>query len=51
MTQTIAGIDIPDTELACEATELVGKAETPLLFDHSRRVFLFASLKGRYCKI
>ena len=48
MTETIAGIDIPDTELAREATELVRKAETPLLFNHSRRVFLFASLKGRY---
>src|SRR3981081_241279 len=51
MTETIAGIDIPDTELAREATELVRKASTPLLFDHSRRVFLFASLKGRYRKI
>jgi hypothetical protein len=48
MTETIAGIDIPDTELAREATELVRKASTQLLFDHSRRVFLFASLKGRY---
>ncbi len=48
MTETIAGIDIPDTELAREATEFVREASTPLLFDHSRRVFLFASLKGRY---
>jgi HD superfamily phosphodiesterase len=48
MTDKIARIDIPDTELAREATELVRKAATPLLFDHSRRVFLFASLKGRY---
>jgi hypothetical protein len=38
MTETIAGIDIPDTELAREAAELVGKAETTLLFDHSRPV-------------
>src|SRR3954452_3268196 len=51
MTETIAGIDIPDTELAREVTELVRKAATPLLFDHSRRVFLFASLKGRFRKI
>ena len=51
MTETIAGVDIPDTELAREATELVRKAGSPLLFDHSRRVFLFASLKGRYRKI
>ena len=48
MTETIAGVDIPDTELAREATELVRKNNTPLLFDHSRRVFLFATLKGRY---
>src|SRR5487761_1532214 len=48
MTETIAGVDIPDTELAREATELVLKNSTPLLFDHSRRVFLFATLKGRY---
>src|SRR5258708_13974114 len=51
MTETIAGIDIPDTELAREATELVRRDSTPLLFDHSRRVFLFATLKGRYRKI
>jgi hypothetical protein len=47
MTETIAGVDIPDTDLARAATELVREAATPLLFDHSRRVFLFASLKGR----
>ena len=51
MTETIAGIEIPDTELAREATELVSKASTTLLFNHSRRVFLFASLKGRYRKL
>jgi hypothetical protein len=46
MTETITGIDIPDTELAREATELVGKAEITLLFDHSRPVSHFASLKA-----
>ncbi len=48
MTTTIAGIEIPDTAMAREATELVRKASPPLLFDHSRRVFLFAGLKGRH---
>ncbi|MFC4945202.1 HD domain-containing protein [Pseudonocardia sp. GCM10023141] len=48
MTETIAGVEIPDTELARDATELVRKAAPPLLYDHSRRVFLFASLKGRF---
>src|ERR1700716_2151510 len=51
MTETIAGIDIPDTELAREGTELGRKASTPPLFDPSPRGFLFASLKGRYRRI
>jgi hypothetical protein len=46
-TQTsIAGIAIPDSSLAREATEFVQEASTQLLFDHSRRVFLWASLQG-----
>ena len=48
MTETIAGITVPDTELVREATELVRAAISPLLFDHSRRVFLFGTLKGRH---
>jgi hypothetical protein len=48
MTETIAGITIPDTALVREATELVRDAATPVLFHHSRRVFLFGSLKGRH---
>lgn len=47
MTEEIAGIRIPDSALAREATELVREAASPLLFDHSRRVFLFGSLHGR----
>jgi HD superfamily phosphodiesterase len=46
MTETIAGITIPDTALVREATEFVRAATTPLLFDHSRRVFLFGTIKG-----
>ncbi|MCW2644375.1 MAG: hypothetical protein QOG22_674 [Pseudonocardiales bacterium] len=48
MTEKIAGVTIPDTALVREATELVRAAATPLLFDHSRRVFLFGTLKGEY---
>ncbi|MEU0382630.1 MULTISPECIES: HD domain-containing protein [Streptomyces] len=44
---TIAGVRIPDSALAKEATELVREAATPLVFDHSRRVFLFGALRGR----
>jgi hypothetical protein len=43
---TIAGIRIPDSAIAREATELVRDVSTPLLFDHSRRVFLWGSLYG-----
>jgi hypothetical protein len=47
MTQTIAGITIPDTALVREATDLVREATDDLLFHHSRRVFLFGVLQGR----
>ncbi|MEW2069277.1 HD domain-containing protein [Streptomyces sp. NPDC007346] len=47
MSETIAGVRIPDSALAKEATELVREAATPLVFDHSRRVFLFGALRGR----
>jgi hypothetical protein len=43
---TIAGIPIPHSTLADEATEFVQDVSTQLLFDHSRRVFLWASLQG-----
>jgi hypothetical protein len=43
---TIAGIPIPDSTLAREATEFVHDVSTKLLFDHSRRVFLWAALQG-----
>ena len=37
---TIAGIPIPDSTLASDATQFVQDVSTQLLFDHSRRVFL-----------
>jgi hypothetical protein len=43
---TIAGIPIPDSGLAREATEFLQDVLTQLLFDHSRRVFLWGSLQG-----
>ena len=47
MTETIAGITIPDSTLAQEATALVRDVENDLVYDHSRRVFLFGSLRGQ----
>ncbi|MEU6579269.1 HD domain-containing protein [Nocardia sp. NPDC046763] len=46
MSETIAGVDIPDTELVREATSLVRRAADDTLFNHSRRVFLWGSLKA-----
>jgi len=43
---TIAGIPIPDSAIARETTELVRDVAPPLLFDHSRRVFLWGALQG-----
>ncbi len=47
MSEEIAGVRIPDSELAREATNLVREAASPLLFDHSRRVFVWGSLRGQ----
>ncbi|MFI6407310.1 HD domain-containing protein [Streptomyces sp. NPDC050548] len=47
MSEVIAGVEIPDSALAREVTELVREAASPLLFDHSRRVFLWGALRGR----
>ncbi|MFE9578556.1 HD domain-containing protein [Nocardia sp. NPDC006044] len=47
MTEHIAGIAIPDSRLVAEATELVRACAPPLLFHHSRRVYLFGMLQGQ----
>jgi hypothetical protein len=46
-TQTIAGIAIPDTPLVRGVTEYIRDVEDDLLFNHSRRVFLFGALQGQ----
>ncbi|GAA1347781.1 HD domain-containing protein [Arthrobacter roseus] len=47
MSEEIAGITIPDTDLVRAATKLVRGATDDLLFHHSRRVFLFGSMQGK----
>ncbi|MET9494402.1 HD domain-containing protein [Streptomyces sp. NPDC006552] len=42
-----AGVRVPDTRLAREATELVRAGTSDLVFHHSRRVYFFGSLQGR----
>jgi HD superfamily phosphodiesterase len=46
-TSTIAGIAIPDSTLAKDATAFVREIESDLLYDHSLRVFVFGSLQGQ----
>lgn len=42
-----AGVRVPDSKLAREATELVRDATSDLIYDHSRRVYFFGALQGR----
>jgi hypothetical protein len=51
MNDIIAGIRIPDSRMAREATELVRDTESDLLFHHSTRVFLFGALTGERKKL
>jgi HD domain len=44
---TAAGVAVPDTELATEATELIRDTTDELIYNHSRRVYWFGSLQGR----
>ncbi|MFE9899214.1 HD domain-containing protein [Streptomyces achromogenes] len=43
----VAGVGVPDTRLAREATELVRDETSELIYHHSRRVYLFGALQGR----
>jgi HD domain len=47
VTSSIAGVPIPGTRLVADATEFIRAEEPPLLFHHSRRVYLFGMLQGR----
>ncbi|RZB13428.1 HD domain-containing protein [Streptomyces sp. F001] len=46
MPANVAGITVPNSKLAREATELVREAASPTVFHHSRRVFFWGSLRG-----
>jgi hypothetical protein len=41
MPEVIAGLEIPETGAVAEATRLVQETTGPLIYHHSRRVFLF----------
>ncbi len=48
MTLDISGVRIPDSKLAREVTELVRDTASPLLFNHSSRVYYFGALAGTH---
>src|SRR5437868_14629175 len=48
MSEVIAGIRIPDSKLAREATGLLREHGSALLFAHSLRVYLFGAIRGRH---
>ena len=45
--RSVAGVVVPDTKLAGEATELIRDITSELVYHHSRRVYFFGSLQGR----
>ena len=47
MSETIAGIKIPDSKMAKDLTGLIRDKEPDLLYHHSRRVYLFGALTGQ----
>lgn len=46
MPLVIRGVQVPDSKLAAEITELVRDTASPLLFHHSTRVYFFGALAG-----
>jgi len=46
MSETVAGIRVPDSAIARAATQLVRDTEDDLLYNHSRRVFFWGALTG-----
>lgn len=47
MSLALDGVQIPDSQLARDITEMVRDTASPLLFHHSSRVYYFAALAGR----
>jgi len=45
--KSVAGISIPDSSIAKQATELLLEHGTEFIYNHSLRVFLFSSLNGK----
>jgi hypothetical protein len=44
--KSVAGIQIPDSQIANQATDLLLEHGTEFIYNHSLRVFLFSSLNA-----
>jgi hypothetical protein len=49
--KAIDGVDIPDSKMAQNLTQLIRDTENDLLFNHSTRVYLFGALTGKRKKL
>jgi hypothetical protein len=47
MSEVIAGVEVPETAAVAESTRVAKEMTSPLLYHHSRRVFLFGRLHAR----
>ncbi|MFG3323773.1 HD domain-containing protein [Streptomyces sp. NPDC048171] len=47
MADIIAGVELPRTSAVAQATEFIRETTNPMIFHHSRRVFLFGSLHAQ----
>lgn len=47
MSETIAGVEIPETAAVAESTRLLWETTSPLIYHHSRRVYLFGQIHAR----
>ncbi len=47
MSNTIAGITIPDSKMARDLTQMIRDTESDLLFHHSTRMYLLGVLTGQ----
>lgn len=47
MSEVIAGLTVPETAAVAEASRLVQETTSPLIYQHSRRVFFFARMHAQ----
>ncbi|MGQ5635659.1 MULTISPECIES: HD domain-containing protein [unclassified Streptomyces] len=47
MSEIIAGVEIPETAAVAEASRVMQKMTSPLIYHHSRRVFVFGAIHAR----